>query len=209
MVSSLPLRTLHRFSAFVLASFLFVHIANHVMSLHGIATHLSIMETLRKVYRLPLVEAALLMCVLFQTVSGITLVVRGWKQRRGKVAWLQAISGLYLAFFLLVHVSAVLAGRAIFNLDTNFYFAAAGIHVPPFAWFFVPYYFLAVAALFAHVGCALYWRIVQARARVAGLVLMIAIAAGLVMAALIVLSMAGVFESFSVPAEYKATYGVR
>ncbi|MBL8514421.1 MAG: hypothetical protein JNJ55_10555 [Betaproteobacteria bacterium] len=205
----MPLRTLHKFSALVLASFLLLHIANHLASLHGIATHISIMESLRKVYRLPLVEAVLLACVVFQAGSGFMLVVRGWKQRSGKVAWLQAISGMFLAFFLLVHVSAVLAGRAIFNLDTNFYYAAAGLHVPPFAWFFVPYYFLAVAALFAHVGCALYWRNVEASGRVAGVVLVLAISAGLATAALIVLSMAGVFEPFNVPAEYKATYGVR
>ena len=209
MASSLSLRTVHKFSAFVLASFLVVHIANHLASLHGIATHISMMETLRKAYRLPVVEAVLMLCVAFQAVSGITLVVRGWKERSGKVAWLQATSGLYLAFFLLVHVSAVLAGRAIFNLDTNFYFAAAGLHVPPFAWFFVPYYFLAVVALFTHVGCALYWRIAQAHARVARLGIMAAISAGLVTATLIVLSMAGFFEPVSVPAEYKATYGVR
>jgi hypothetical protein len=85
------------------------------------------------------------------------MVVSGWRRRRGAVSWLQAGAGAYLGFFLLVHVGAVLYGRVSLSLDTNFYFAAAGFHVPPFPYFFAPYYFLGVAALFTHLGAA-YWR---------------------------------------------------
>lgn len=74
-----------------------------------------------------------------QAASGSWLLARRWKQRRGKVAWLQALSGAYLAFFLMVHVGAVLFGRTVLKLDTNFYYAAAGLYVPPFQFFFAPY----------------------------------------------------------------------
>ena len=37
---------------------------------------------------------------------------------------LQAWPGAYLALFLLVHVVSVLSGRAMLDLDTNFWFAA-------------------------------------------------------------------------------------
>lgn len=37
------------------------------------------------------------------------------------------------------------------SVDTNFYFAAAGFHVPPNQLLFGPYYFLAVLALFTHL----------------------------------------------------------
>ncbi len=40
---------------------------------------------------------------------------------------------------------------------TNFYYAAAGMHVAPFQYYFVPYYFLAVAAIFGHIACAMHW----------------------------------------------------
>ncbi|MFN8836795.1 MAG: hypothetical protein ACK50Z_16385, partial [Betaproteobacteria bacterium] len=168
--------------------------------------HIAFMEVARSVYRFPLVEFALLSCVAFQIVSGLTFVVRGWKQRHGLIPWLQAISGAYLSFFLVVHVGAVLFGRAALNLDTNFYFAAAGFHVAPFQFFFAPYYFLAVVALFTHLGCAAYWQ-AQDRPRIARvLVVAVPSAVGAVASLLIVLSLAGALFPLQVPAEYKATY---
>lgn len=200
------LRALHRASAFVVLAFALLHIGNHLVSLHSVARHVAVMEALRAVYRQPVVEALLLGCVAFQAGSGLWLVLRGWRGRVGRVAWLQALSGAYLAFFLLVHVGAVLAGRAVFGLDTNFFFAAAGFHVPPFGWFFAPYYTLAVAALFAHLGCALYWwwqAAAPARARAA---LAAGLLAGGAAGVAISLSLAGWIQPVEVPAAYKAPY---
>ena len=204
----MTLRTLHRSSAIVIAVFALFHITNHLAGLVGVATHIAFMEAARVVYRNLVVEIVLLLCVAFQVGSGLTLVLRGWRQRRGFVPWLQALSGAYLSFFLLVHVSAVLSGRVLLNLDTNFYFAAAGFHVPPYPYFFVPYYFLAVVALFTHLGCAAYWQ-VQDRSRWVR-VSVVAVPAGvsIVVALLIVLLMAGKLAPVDVPAKYRATYGV-
>jgi len=44
--------------------------------------------------------------------------------RRPPFERLQAWSGAYLALFLLVHVVSVLSGRAMLDLDTNFWLAA-------------------------------------------------------------------------------------
>lgn len=203
----MTLRTLHRSSAILIALFALLHIANHLAGLAGVATHLAFMEAARLVYRNLAVEMALLACVAFQVGSGLTLALRGWRQRRGFVPWLQALSGLYLSFFLLVHVSAILSGRVLLNLDTNFYFAAAGFHVPPYPFFFMPYYFFAVVALFVHLGCAAYWQ-VQHRPGIARvLVIAIPTAAAAAVALLIVLLLAGKLQPFEVPAKYKATYG--
>jgi succinate dehydrogenase/fumarate reductase cytochrome b subunit len=117
---------------------------------------------------------------------------------------LQALSGAYLAFFLLVHVAAILFGRTALKLDTNFYYAAAGFHVAPFQFFFAPYYFLAVLALFTHVGCAVYRRARSPTART--LALAVPVGAGAATALLIVLSLAGMLQPVDVPAKYKATY---
>lgn len=155
----MKLRTLHKASAILIAAFACLHIANHLASLAGIPWHIAFMEVARKLYRQPIVEFPLLLCVAFQVASGLWFVTHGWKQRQGRVAWLQAISGALLAFFLLVHVGAVLYGRTVLNLDTNFYFAAAGFHVPPNQFFFGPYYFLGVFALFTHLGSAAYWHL--------------------------------------------------
>ena len=73
-----------------------------------------------------------------QSATGASLAVKGWRERRGLIAWAQAISGLYLAAFLLIHVSAVAVGRLALELDTDFRFAAAGFHVVGWPWFFAP-----------------------------------------------------------------------
>ncbi len=200
----MTLRTLHRTSAILITAFAIVHLANHLASLSSVASHITFMEVARGIYRQPAIEVLLLFCVAIQVVSGLRLVVSAWTQRRGRIAWLQAIAGAYLGFFLLAHVSAILFGRTVFNLDTNFYFAAAGFHVHPYQFFFAPYYFFAVLALFTHLGCALYW---QAKSNVARkLAITLPILLGSVIALLIVLSLAGSLKPVEVPEKYKAIY---
>jgi succinate dehydrogenase/fumarate reductase cytochrome b subunit len=202
----MTLRKLHAISAVLIAAFACLHVANHLAGLSGVAEHIAFMEAARSVYRFPLVELALLSCVAFQIVSGLAFVVRDWKQRHGPIPWLQAVSGAYLSLFLVIHVGAVLFGRSVLNLNTNFYFAAAGFHVAPFQLFFAPYYFFAVVALFTHLGCAAYWHS-QRLPRVArAIVVALPPAVGAVASLLIVLSLAGVLFPVEVPAQYKATY---
>lgn len=156
-------------------------------------------------YRQPLIEGILLTCVTFQGASGLWLVFARWKQRQGTVAWIQAASGCYLALFLLIHVVAVIFGRAALGLDTNFFYAAAGIHVPPFQYFFVPYYFFAVVAFFTHLGCAVYW-CGPAAIRCHKLAIGVAALGGAVVSLLLVLSLAGKIQPFEVPEKYRSTY---
>ena len=201
------MRKAHGLSALLLAAYTLVHVVNHLVGLTGIEAHTAFMQSFRSVYRNPAIEVVLVGAVALQIYSGLTFVVRGWKQRQGLMPWLQAGSGAYLAFFFLNHVGAVLFGRFVLNLDTNFYFAAAGFYVPPFQLFFAPYYFLAVLTLFTHLGCALYWKLhaKSQAARVAAAALPASV--GFVVSLLIVLSLAGVFYPVQVPPEYKAVYG--
>lgn len=201
------LRGLHLCSALLLGLFLLLHLGNHLAGLAGQAAHIEVMAALRPFYRNVLVEPLLLALFLWQAGSGLAMVVRGWRTRRGVVSWLQAGSGLYLAIFLLNHVGAVLAGRHLFGLDTDFRFAAAGFFVPPWPVFFGPYYFLAVVCLFAHVGCAFYWQcagIGRARQR---LLLGAFFVTGVVLATLLVLALAGQLFPVDIPPAYRATYG--
>lgn len=203
----MTLRKLHGLSALLILVFLCVHIANHLAALSGIDSHLAFMRSARLVYRSPAVEILILLAVVFQIYSGITFVVRGWKQRQGFLPWLQAGSGAYLAFFFLNHVGAILYGRTVLHLDTNFYFAAAGFYVPPFQFFFAPYYFLGVLALFTHLGCALYWLLETKSQTIRILAVALSFTVGFALSLLIVLSLSGVFHPLQVPPEYKATYG--
>jgi hypothetical protein len=191
-------RRLHRSAGAVLAVFVAVHIANHLAALAGVDAHVRFMERARLVYRQPVVEAVLLLCVAMQAASGLRMLWTG-RRRRGVLPWLQAGSGAYLALFLGIHVGAVLFARIAGGLDTNFYFAAAGLHVWPFLLFFVPYYFLAVAALFVHLGGAL---------RRGGAVVGALSATGVVVAALIVAALMGKVYPVEIPAQYLATFAL-
>ena len=203
----LNLRRVHRASALLFVAFACAHIGNHLWALRGAAAHIELMDDLRLVYRHPLVEPLLLASAGFQCVSGWGLVVLGWRRRTGCLAWLQATSGAGLATFLLVHVTSVLYGRSVLGLDTNFYFAAAGLHAASSAWFFGPYYFLAVVSLFTHLGCALAWRVrappLQARRYVIGAAVLV----GSATAISIVASLAGTTVPVVIPADYLSRHG--
>jgi succinate dehydrogenase/fumarate reductase cytochrome b subunit len=200
------LHRLHRGAASVIAAFVAVHLANHLVALGGIQAHIAFMDALRRVYRNGVVETLLLACVVFQVGSGIYFIRARWGQRRGFFERLQAASGGYLAFFLLVHVSAVLLGRSA-GLDTNFFFAAAGMHIAPYYLYFVPYYFLAVAAIFAHLACAFHWlaRDRMAAARRDGVAYAV-LATGLCASALTVAAFGGAFYDVAIPAQYRAIF---
>lgn len=191
-------KALHGACAALVGSFALLHLANHLAALAGVEAHIAVMRAARSVYRQPLVEALLLGAFAFQIVSGLRLVVRTW-HRPGLVARVQRFSGLCLAGFLAIHVSAVLLGRGAWQQDTNFYFAAAGLHVPPWAALFVPYYFGGVFSLFVHLGCALHHRAHRAA-------LWAMASGGAALGAVIVLCLAGVLIPVEVPAAYRAKY---
>ena len=202
------LHTLHRTSACIIGAYVAIHIFNHLLAIQSVDAHIAFMEAFRHIYRLPVVEIVLLGCVVFQIGSGIYFIRKRWGQRRGFFERVQSISGGYLAYFLLVHVGAVLLGRVALKLDTNFYYAAAGMHVSPFEFYFIPYYFLAVVAIFGHVACAVHWlarnRFSIAVRNNSGYAVLVV---GISISTLIVIAFAGGFHPVDVPNIYKATYG--
>lgn len=201
----MKLHIAHRCSAAIIGAFALVHLGNHLAALGGAEAHIALMQTLRHGYRHPLVEPVLLACVAFQALSGARLVLHQWRLRRGLVPWLQAGTGAFMAVFLLLHTGAVMYGRWAAGLDTNFWFAAAGMHAG-LAGAFVPYYFLAVLALFTHVACFAFWRcwhLPPARRR---LVVAIPAATGAIVGLLIVGALAGWWFQVQVPPAYLALY---
>ena len=199
------LHRLHRASALVIGLYALAHLANHLAAVDSVASHIAFMDKVRLVARVPALEALLLACVLFQAVSGLVLVARRRGQRRALFDRLQAVSGLYLAFFLLVHVGSVLAGRFLQGVDTNFHFAAAGLHAAPFQLFFFPYYGLAVLAFGVHLAAAFHYlargRIGSlARTRIAGAGITVA----LLLSGLILAAFGGVLHPVVIPEPYRA-----
>jgi len=147
------MKTIHYFSGLTIALFVGVHLINHLLVWHSNKLHISFMNKLRKVYRNPLAETLLLAAVTIQVISGITLVFHKWKEASNMFDWLHIGSGLYLSFFLLNHVKAVLVGRYKLGMDTNLYYGAGYMNVSPQRYFFIPYYTLAILSFFTHVAC--------------------------------------------------------
>jgi succinate dehydrogenase/fumarate reductase cytochrome b subunit len=155
------LKKYHRLSGLIIAAFLLLHISNHLFALGGPSLHIAVMNFLRHIYRFPPVEIILLMCVMFQIISGVTLVFKKGFTRQPFYVVLQVLSGLYLSFFMVFHVRAVLMGRYQWNVDTDFYFAAGVANRYPDKLFFIPYYTLSLVSAFTHIACAHYIKRVE------------------------------------------------
>ncbi|WP_303312678.1 hypothetical protein [Hymenobacter sp. BT730] len=195
--SSSSLKAGHRLSGLVLGVFIALHLGNHVLALHSIAWHQWGMTRLRLVYRQPVVETLLLAAVLWQIGSGLLLVCRGWPPATPFFERVQGYSGLYLALFLLIHVGAVLVGRYVWHVETDFYFAARGLNTAPWYWFFGPYYLLAVGAIFGHLAAAHYRnRRNRDRAPMEALLILVS---GFVLGLLLVLGFTNYFRGIPVP----------
>jgi hypothetical protein len=195
------IRITHRVSAVVLAVFLAAHLLNHVVALWGVAAHLAFMEAARLAYRSPALEPVLLAAVLVQVVTGVEQVRAGWGTRRWFWQRTQAVSGLYLAFFLANHTFWVLVARVGYGLDSNFYLSAAFLTIWPLPFLFAPYYGLGVFALFAHLACAAHFRL---HGRIGDRVGQAFVACGAVLAGVIVAAFMGAFYDIHLPPAYRA-----
>jgi hypothetical protein len=202
------LKTIHYYSGLFLALFILMHIANHLLSLISVEDHIEFMDKMRLIYRHPVFETILLIAVLGQIISGLSLVKALKAIKSDHLSdKLHIYSGLYLALFLLIHVSAVISGRVVFHLDTNIYFGAAGINLFPFNLFFVPYYFLAVSSIFIHIACIHYKKasVYMLPSKVKVQAIMIGIS-GIILAFIIIMGMTSFFNGLSIPSDYLKIY---
>ena len=146
------MKRIHYFSGITLSVFVILHLFNHSYSLLGAKAHIDLMNDLRVIYRNIIAETLLLFAVVIQIISGINLFLKKRKTESHFFDKLQTWTGLYLAFFLFFHLSAVLTGRLFLKLDTNFYFGVAGLNNFPTNLFFIPYYALAIISFFGHIA---------------------------------------------------------
>lgn len=202
------MRKLHYASGLCLAAFVGMHLLNHLCSLWGADAHLQAMHSLRKVYRHPLVEALLMGAVVVQIGTGLGLSKALRQSSASGFERLQRLSGLYLAIFLVIHLSAVWGGRLVLGLDTNFYFGVAGLNTFPFSLFFVPYYALAVLSFFGHVAAIHRHKMPY---QVLGLSPLqqayVVLGLGVVITLLVLYGLTAGFGGVVVPSEYKVLIG--
>ena len=145
---------LHKTNAKILGIFILLHLGNHLVLLLGRQAHLEVIEWVRVLYRPWFIEYPLFLLFAAQIVLGVTLIVKRGRPTNGW-AWVQVLSGCYIAFFLLQHLSAAVMARVMHDIDTTTYWAASVVSKPPFVYYFFPYYVLAVFAMFAHAAAAL------------------------------------------------------
>jgi hypothetical protein len=144
------IRRVHRAAAVIILVFAMAHLGNHLLALVSLDLHLHAQQWLRQGYRLPPLEGLLLAAVAVQVVAGLWLVLRGPGVRADSFALLQLCAGLYLAAFLVLHVSAT----AFLFRDLTFHGASGGAGGLWAAPSFLTYYALGPLALFTHVACA-------------------------------------------------------
>lgn len=145
-------KKIHFISGLTITVFVGLHLFNHTLSIFGSDTHIEIMNTLRLFYRNIFFETVLLIAVLVQIISGLNLFKTNRRIATTQFEKLHIWTGLYLAIFFIIHLTAVLGGRLFLHLDTNFYFGVAGLNSFPFSLFFIPYYGLAVLSFFGHIA---------------------------------------------------------
>ena len=201
-------KRVHNLSGILLSLFIGFHLLNHAVAFVSEAAHIRMMSLGRFVYRNGVVEWLLLLAVVVQIGSGVRLVLGKRKRVNGLFDSLQIWTGLYLIFFLLIHVSAVLIGRFVLHLDTNLYFGAAGLNTFPLNLFFVPYYGLAIVAVFGHLAAAHYQKMSKNITRLSLRRQTIIFACfGIAVAIFILYSLTNRFSGMAVPAEYDVMVG--
>lgn len=146
------MKRIHGIGGLTISIFIGLHLFNHLYSLMGANAHIELMNNLRMIYRNRIAETILLLAILIQIFSGVKLFLKKRKTVTDIFERLQIVSGLYLAFFLVIHVGVVLTGRYLLELDTNFYFGVAGLNTFPINLFFIPYYGLAILSFFGHIA---------------------------------------------------------
>lgn len=191
------LARLHRVSAVLLLIFGVAHVGNHLAAVDSLNAHVAIQNALRLVYRQPVVEALIVIAALSQVWTGWTLVSRAHLQRSNGLRNLQILAGAFLGMFFVSHLTGVfISGRAIQHVDTTFAWATGGPHgllANPRSPQFIPYYSLAVLALFLHAAYAGRWMLAPALGQSGALKFCYAIiAAGVIVTLLLLLPMSGV-----------------
>jgi hypothetical protein len=202
------MKQIHLLSGLILTLFIGLHLFNHFTSIWGIQKHIEVMNTLRLVYRNPYAESLLLMAAFVQITTGISLVKSHSKSTNFYFDKLHVWTGLYLVFFLAIHLSAVLWGRMMLNLDTNFYFGAAGLNTFPLNLLFIPYYGLAIISFFGHLAAIHYKKMLRSIGGVSPYTQsMIIFIVGIFTSISIIFGLTNHFEGITIPKEYHLLLG--
>jgi succinate dehydrogenase/fumarate reductase cytochrome b subunit len=151
--STMRLLYVHRLSALLLTVFVLAHVLNQAIAFVSLSSYTAMRNVMRVASQQPISYAVIVGAVAIQMATGAAIGMRN--VRAGALASnLQAVSGWYLAAFLLSHVFSVF----LFGLPAVATPTAApasgsiNLLVNARAAAQLPYYVLSVAAFLFHVG---------------------------------------------------------
>lgn len=197
-------KTIHRYLGIFITIFIFIHLLNHSMIVYGPQFHIEWMNSIRPIYRNIIMEFLLLFAICLQIILGFRLSVNKLKTINNNFDKLLVYSGWYLAFFFIIHLSAILFARAILHLDTNIYFGIAGLNTFPLNLFFIPYYFLAIIALTTHFSAIhrhkMQYSILGINPNQQSIIILFL---GLIFATFLMYSLTNKFQYFNIHYDYK------
>jgi hypothetical protein len=144
----------------VLLVFLIAHLVNHLFGLWSPSLHGRVMQVLERIYRGRVMEPMLVLCMLLLVVSGVTLAWRHTAIQGDVYRRVQTLTGVYLAAFILSHMTAVFVlARWLLHIATNdwAYPSGAPTGLLGDAWNvrLIPHYAIAAWAAVTHVGLGL------------------------------------------------------
>lgn len=201
-------KKLHYISGVTITVFIGLHLFNHFWSIFGVEKHIEIMNTLRHFYRNSFIESILLLTVFIQIFSGLKLFKINRKIATNNFEKIQIWSGLYLAVFFIIHLTAIFVGRLILKLDTNFYYGVAGLNTFPYNLFFIPYYMLAILSFFGHIAAIHNKKMKQA---VFGLSpnkqSIVILSFGIILTVIVFCGLTNYFNGVTIPKEYNVLIG--
>lgn len=201
-------KKLHYISGVTITVFIGLHLFNHFWSIFGAEKHIEMMNTLRLFYRNIFIESILLLAVFIQIFSGLKLFKINRKIATNNFEKIQIWSGLYLAVFFIIHLTAIFVGRLILKLDTNFYYGVAGLNTFPYNLFFVPYYMLAILSFFGHIAAIHNKKMKQTFFRLSPNKQSIAILTfGIILTVIIFYGLTNHFNGVTIPKEYNVLIG--
>jgi len=147
---------------------------------------------MRQFYYDPLYETVLVIAILIQIVSGYAEL-----KLIGKSGWrlVRNICGLYLMWFMLIHLGTVLYARHFDFMPTDFYWIAGSFAYDPLQYAVMAFYALGVFSFFTHMIAV--WRL--AWKRMPSIVLEFSWGVAVATTTLIILAFAGLLYQIDIP----------
>jgi hypothetical protein len=178
--------------------FIALHLGNHLFGLISPEVHTTVMKLLRHFYRAPVVEPLILIAFVLLLLTGVMMILRLSQRPTDGFKSFQIGSGMFLMFFLVSHVNAVLVlARTYLGIESDWGFASgapSGLIVDPWNIRLVPLYAFAAFFAITHPFAGLRWILLNhgSSRKVSGWVFWAGIVLGLVVSAGITLALCGV-----------------